>query len=283
MQHRLRGYDLVGISASERGGVSAAFDSIIENLDEINNARAIQEQLFPVEVLSLASYKAFGLSKPARDLGGDYFDYRIVDQNNLLVVIGDVSGHGIPAALVVSMAKAVVTDFARSPGGGPTSLLDRLDQALFEGVKKKRFMTLGLLWIDTRTHQAQYFNCGHPFPILARADGEVSYLSGKGTFLGRENRTPRAPRVPVTLVLHPGDRFIFYTDGLPEGLCVADDVNAYEVFLEYVKAGEKRAPIREACSNLLQRHPHFATGKPQPDDFTLAIVEREIALPPIRR
>jgi len=265
------------IDETDHARAGAALDSLLESQDEINAARLLQQGLFPRHILSRGTVRVFGLSRPARDLGGDYFDYHAMSDGRLLVVIGDVTGHGVPAALVVSMAKAVVTDYAAN-GRPPEELLDRLDEILTDTVKRKRFMTFALLVIDPHTGEGAYYNCGHPYPVLWEPGAAPRFLEAHGFFLGRRMKGRCAP---TRFRLLPGGRFLFFSDGVIESLMANPFEDCFQAFLEYV-AARPRLSLQEACQDLLQSHPAIASGKPLPDDFTLVLVERlsPSSLPP---
>ncbi|MBF0544755.1 MAG: SpoIIE family protein phosphatase [Candidatus Riflebacteria bacterium] len=256
----------------EFGVLANQFNKMAESLSEINMGREVQERLFPAQVLEYGNYKVFGYSKPASELGGDYFDYLRVGKNNLLVLTGDVTGHGIPAAIVMAMVKTIVVTSANSEAT-PVSILSSLNKILHStvnlGWSKKLLMTLSSVWIDTSNDQINIYNCGHPFPYKRKVDGTFEEIEIIGTILGiREKQV----FTPVQVELQPSERLIFYTDGLAEPLG-EEGVSGFNILKSYL-AGRPFLPLEEACKDILENHPLIASGQPLPDDFTVVIIER---------
>ncbi len=257
----------------ELGGLAKAFNDMLANLDELQTARIIQKELHPSEVLELGEYRVFGISRAATDLGGDYFDYQAVGGRNILLLCGDVSGHGVPAALIMTMSKALVQRFSLGKGS-VLELLDDLNQVFFKAVKKKRTMTLGAVWIDTETHEGTYFNCGHTYPHLLSGGKLDETVAAQGSLLGIHSRLKVVPR-PISL--KPGQRLVFYTDGLIESIS-EDGEDGYLKFIDHIQS-RPWTSLREFCRDILDSHPCIRKGGSLPDDFTIVILERKVVEP----
>ncbi len=254
----------------ELGDLSLMFNRMLDGLHEMNLGRQIQEKLFPKKVLELNGYRVFGLSRTATDLGGDYFDYLSYGSDRLLVIIGDVTGHGVPASLVMAMSKATVNALTRLDHP-PLAILENLNSVIEETMKKKLFITLAALWIDTRTHEAILFNCGHPFPFLRTPAGGMEMITSQGFPVGVR---PKLNVKPVTRPLLPGEQLVFYTDGLAESLgSHQDEESGFDRLGKFI-AGRPRLPVEESCQDILFNHPVVQLGTPLPDDFTVLCVER---------
>lgn len=260
----------------ELGDLARAFNHTMEHLEELQAGSLVQAELFPAGPLVAPPYRVHGMSRPATDLGGDYFDYQWLGDRSLIVLIGDATGHGIPAALVMAMTKALVTRFQQSGSGKVEELVETLNQVLFETTRRRRrLITLALLHLDLTTHQATLVNCGHCYPMLLGAAGEVSLAAAQGPMLG----AVRHPRfTPLLFALQPGERLLFFTDGLYESL-TREGEDGLELLTRYVTS-RPRLPFDLTCRDLLDHHPHVWSGQPLPDDFTLVLVEREPAQPP---
>ncbi|MBI3039088.1 serine/threonine-protein phosphatase, partial [bacterium] len=184
---------------------------------------------------------------------------------------GDVTGHGVPAALVMAMSKAVVTSQGFS-GATAVKILETLNQVIFQTIRPQLLMTLGLLFIDTVSNEIQLFNCGHPYPKKVDASGKVLEITPlPGIPIGLWNKLKVNP-TPV--VLNPNERIIFFTDGLAESLDQDSSISAYDLLDEYFQS-RPSLPIERSCGDILENHPFFKRGLPQPDDFTVVIVERK--------
>jgi CHASE2 domain-containing sensor protein len=242
-----------------------------EIYSEAETAKLIQSNLLPLDPIALGDYEIYGCSKSASHLGGDYFDYSVQEGKFLLMFVGDATGHGIPAALAMTIAKASFL-LALNKSFQPAEFLETINQTLLSALKKKRFMTAALFRINTETHEYEYWNCGHPFPYLLEVDGTIQQLESSGTFLGR--RPDYKLPIPFHGVFMPGSRLVFYTDGMVESFLTDNDKwDAFTLFQNYLQKQPLR-PIKDACHGILYEHPFFRTGAAQPDDFTVIMIER---------
>ncbi|EKD82008.1 MAG: hypothetical protein ACD_39C01524G0004 [uncultured bacterium] len=237
---------------------------------ESATASLVQEQLLPSEELKFSEYKVFGVSKSASALGGDYFDYFVIKDRYLLVIIGDATGHGVPAALAMAIGKATVL-MSIEKDLTPSELVEAMNMILFRALRRKLMMTAALLWIDTETHEYEYRNCGHPYPYRFAADGTIGQISASGLFLG--TKATYSPAQPLKGVMQPGEKILFYSDGLIESMPVNNNQDAYVAFNDYLRDRPKLT-AKEACRDIIANHPFFKLKQPQPDDFTVVMVER---------
>lgn len=194
-----------------------------EKLESINRrlmldmvlARQIQYTLIPVKAPPVPGVRIAGMYLPVDAIGGDYYDYIAFDDGNRLgIFICDVSGHGIPAALITCMVKTVVSS-AGSEKESPSGFLRHINERLVDQVKGN-FLTAFYGIYDAQKREFRYARAGHSFPFLVRG-GVVNPLRGKGTMLGIDRDALFEDR---SIMLLPGDRILFYSDGLIEA---ADD------------------------------------------------------------
>jgi sigma-B regulation protein RsbU (phosphoserine phosphatase) len=265
-------YKIPLAGGDELGELAAHFNRMMDSLQEMNLAIQVQSCLLPRDELRLGDYRVFGLSQPASELGGDYFDYVPLGEHQLLVLTGDVTGHGVPSALVMAMCKSVVRTHAKGDTS-LTTILDNINDVIFQtftGRDERLLMTLSAILVDTRRHEALFCNCGHPFPYLVPCSGYPTMVAGIGRPIGAR-KTLMTTAVPLSLA--PGERLVFYSDGLVESLPIRNDEDGFEVFGEFL-VPFRPMPIAEACREILARHPSRVSGAPQPDDFTIVILER---------
>ncbi len=239
---------------------------------EAQNAKEVQERLLPRNQLSCREYSVCGVSRSANELCGDYFDYYLIDERYLLVFIGDATGHGISAALAMSVAKSAMLS-AVNLRYSSVQIIESINRVLFQAMQQKVLMTAALLWLDTETGEFSYHNCGHPYPYLISTDGKISQISSAGTFLGR--KADLKVKAPFTSVLKPGERLVFYTDGIVESFPGSTDQDGFELFRAYL-AERPKQNLQEFCNEIVASHPFFISGLPQPDDFTVVTVERSV-------
>jgi serine phosphatase RsbU (regulator of sigma subunit) len=209
---------------------------------ELEVAKAIQETLVPpTEPVDKGPLKFAGFYQPAAQTGGDWWTWHELVGGKVLLVIGDVTGHGVPSAMITAAAKAAC-DVARHVHGEDvtvTRLLEIMNHAIFESAQRRFVMTCFASIVDTRHRTITYANAGHNFPYLYRAvdgKGEFGSLMIRGNRLG-DDRTSKYEAKTTDLL--PGDVLIWYTDGIVE--CENEAGEEY---------GEKRfrASVRRAAA-----------------------------------
>lgn len=210
-------------SGDEFGELASAFNQTIAGMHELAIATAVQESLLPGGKERFGRISLFARSIFMSKMGGDYYDYFKIDEHRFGVYFGDVAGHGIPAALVMSMAKAVV---ATSPARtcGPAALLQSAN-AVFLHLKAKgwrRMMTALCLDVNQDTGEFKIANAGQCYPIIVNlTNSDINYVKALGTPLGSVSRKPYTE---VSGKLNPGDILILYTDGIIEATNSAGEV-----------------------------------------------------------
>ena len=252
----------------ELGLLAQMFNGMIESLHEASMGQVVQKRLFPQGKLEVGDYRVFGLSLPATQLGGDYFDYLPLKNGNLMVMLGDATGHGVPAALIMTMARSIVGTLRQSTAD-PLEILSVLNQQILETMKKSLGMTMVTLDIEPATHQVRCFNCSHPRPLKKDAQGRISTVVSPGFMLGIRGKLSVTPAV---IELLPGERLYLFTDGLAESLQGAG-TDGFELFERYIES-RPNLPLEESCRDILMNHPHVLAGVPQIDDLTVVLIER---------
>jgi phosphoserine phosphatase RsbU/P len=181
---------------------------------DLELARDIQRNLVPERPLVAAGYSMCGRVLPAAETGGDYFDFFRTRDDMLAMAVGDVSGHGIGAALIMAAARAYVRAFCQS-SSSPRSILRRVNRALGGDLADDLFMSMFLCVLDPRTRDFYYANAGQPNPVLLHAtNGEAEDFRVTGMALGVEDETDFEERGPFRL--NPGDTVVMFSDGLTE-------------------------------------------------------------------
>src|SRR5437764_15345575 len=179
---------------------------------ELTIARNVQRRLLPQPHLSACGLECECVSLPAGDIGGDLYDFFEVDPCGVAFLLGDVSGKGIGAALLVANLQATIRsqqELARSPA----KLLERVNRLFFQFTRPEHYATLFFGVYEETTHTIRYVNCGHPSPMLLRTDGEFEFLDSTATVLGAFNGSVFSER---TVSLAQGDRLVLFSDGLSE-------------------------------------------------------------------
>ena len=186
---------------------------------EFDQARLIQRGLLPTSMPSIAGLDLSSSWQPANGVGGDCFDALPFDAGALGLSIADVAGKGVPAALLMSNLQAAVRAFARD-GAEPASVCASVNHLLCRNMISGRFVSFCYARIDVAARRLTYANAGHNPPLLVRGDGTVDRLSPGGTVLGI---FADGAYVQGEFPIAPGDRLVFYTDGISESRNPAGD------------------------------------------------------------
>ena len=195
-------------------GYIAAAEKRIEQ--ELEFARTIQESALPKHfVFPRHDFELYATMDPAKEVGGDFYDFFFVDQNKLALVIADVSGKGIPAALFMMRAKTAIRGMAES-GQTAAEALYRANNMLCEGNDAEMFVTVWLGIIDLETGVMKCANAGHEYPVLRRAGGEYELFKDRHGMVLAAMEGLRFKE--YELKLNPGDQLFVYTDGIPEAI-----------------------------------------------------------------
>jgi len=237
---------------------------------ELNLAREIQQRFQPSSAPNVAGYEMQGISFPCYEIGGDYYDFIQRPDGRMVIALGDVSGKGTSAALLMSSLHAAMhAQISTHQTLGET--ISAVNRYLAETIPLNRFITLFCAELDPQTGSLSFLNAGHNPPIIAHAGGSMEQLAAGGIPLGiladsvyREGRTQ----------LQPGDALVIYSDGVSETTNAAGEefgpLRLYNVVARYLDS--TAAAIRDKIEADLTR---FAQGTPANDDITLVIVKRQ--------
>lgn len=239
---------------------------------ELEIARKMQLAFLPHDFSGQAGVQVHGVTQPAREVGGDFYDFFRLDAHHLAVLVADVSGKGIPAAFFMAVSRTLMRAVAQF-STGPSDCLRRLNDLLAADNEELMFVTLFYAVIDTRTGAVVYGNAGHNPPYVLRADGAVETIPTLGNMaLAVMDGMPYAEQ---SLVLGPGDALFLFTDGVTEA--AAPDGGWYgEGRLEAFLAAHGRPPEVAALSaDLLDAIRAFEAGGAQSDDITCLVVRRD--------
>jgi sigma-B regulation protein RsbU (phosphoserine phosphatase) len=225
---------------------------------ELATARDIQRSILPTGTPQVGSLRFATRYEPASSVAGDFYDYVAADATHVGVVVADVAGHGVPAALIASMVKVAVSSHARL-ADDPAALLRELNTTLRRDVRRN-FVTATYLWFDMEQRTLSVSNAGHAPPVLIRGDA-VRDLGPHGVLLGR---FAIAAYEAETVALQPGDRIAAWTDGLVEARNVRDEQFGEERLRAMLREGATADAIVEAVLA-------WRTG--EADDLTIVIVD----------
>jgi phosphoserine phosphatase RsbU/P len=294
-------------SADQLAQLSLSFNSMTESIEkliqeqkekqrlegELAIAQEVQAQLFPRQVTELESLEVHGFCRPARTVSGDYYDFLTASSHKLILAVGDISGKGISAALLMATIHSAVRAYSveslpqmREPvavgavaGAGrimaawpegievsPGALLALLNHQLYESTPPEKYATLFLGIYDGRYHKLTYSNGGHLPPILIGRDGAVRRLEAGGTVIGLfDNMVYDEGAVEM----HPGEIFLAYSDGVTEPENEFGEFGE-ERLIDLVREN-RRLPLLQISQTVTSAVDDWIGENEQPDDITLVL------------
>ncbi len=236
---------------------------------EMDLAAEIQQQLLPRVMPRIPGYEVIGWSRPARQVGGDYYDFYGLGEGGWGLVVADVVGKGLPAALIVSTLHSALRVLLDQMEVGPP-LMERLNRHIFESTSANKFITMLLAGLDSQGHRLAYLNAGHNPGLLVRTGGEVVQMASAGLPLGLMSQGHFGV---TTLELQHGDLGCIYSDGITE--CEARDEEEFGIErLVQLLSEQRRQPLVEILHRIDHMVTEFAQDLPQGDDQTVILLRR---------
>ncbi|HWZ84737.1 MAG TPA: PP2C family protein-serine/threonine phosphatase, partial [Thermoanaerobaculia bacterium] len=233
---------------------------------ELELAAGIQRQILPRDLPAVAGLEVAARNRPTRQVGGDYFDFFPLSGGRLAFLVADVSGKGIPAALLVSTVHAAVhlqIDEAKTVA----DLIGRIDRHLQKFSATRKFLTCFFGLIEPDSGTLRYVSAGHNPALLRRGSGAVEQIKATGVPIGM---FPNATWREETVVMEEGDLLCVYSDGITEALDTADEEFGLE---RLTRLMSPEAPGR-VCEAVFDAVSDFAGDAPQYDDQTLLLLRR---------
>jgi sigma-B regulation protein RsbU (phosphoserine phosphatase) len=297
---KVRSNDQLATLANSFNSMTASIEKLIQEQKEKQRlegelaiAQEVQAQLFPKEIVQLESLEVHGFCRPARTVSGDYYDFLSLNSDKLILAVGDISGKGISAALLMATIHSAVRAYSiegipllrertavgaaagsrvmlasevRGAEVSPANLLGLLNHQLIESTPEAKYATLFLGIYDGSTRRLTYSNGGHLPPILLSEDGSSQALSHSGTVVGllKDVEYPE-----TTVQLHRGDLFVAYSDG------VTEPENDYGEFGEerliQIVRENRHLPLARITELVTAAVDDWIGDKEQPDDVTLVL------------
>jgi len=235
--------------------------------EEMRVAAEIQRGLLPESAPVIPGYGLIGSNRPSRTVGGDYYDF-VVDEGGLRFALGDVSGKGTGAALLMTVLRASVRGHWSE--GEPSEAVTRINRTVCQNVTPGKYVTFFMGRLDPASGKVAYVNAGHNPPILARADGTMETLTTGGVVLGLFDEVEYEQ---ATTDLRSGDVLVVYSDGVTETWNRSDVEFGDGRLADLVRQGRALdAPSLEA--EILRELDRFAEGTKATDDRTLIVIKR---------
>jgi PAS domain S-box-containing protein len=235
---------------------------------ELRVARLIQQTLLPKSAPELGGYQIAAYYRPAREVGGDFYDFLDLEDGRLGLIVGDASGKGIPAALVMANTRGMLRAGAQI-SDSPSEVLERVNNTLYPDIPPNMFVTCLAALLDCRAGRLQYANAGHDPPYLRHADGVSEELRATGMPLGL---MPNMSYEQKEITLEPGGSVLLYSDGLVEAHDPKGEMFGFPRMQGFVGAHPGGATLIDFLLAELERF----TGEEweQEDDITLLTLQR---------
>jgi len=238
--------------------------------EELRLATAIQARLLPQGPPVVPGYDFAGLTIPASRVGGDYFDFIALGKGKEGICVGDVSGKGLPAALLMANVQAIVRSHARTETELST-WLERVNDQVCENTASGQFVTLFYAVLDTVKHRLEFSNAGHNPPLLLRRNSRLERLieggPALGLFAGRKYEAQE-------LQLHAGDLLVLYSDGITEAFSQAGEEFGESGIISAVQSLPPTGSAADGVELILAAVRKHLDGRPPHDDITLVVVRR---------
>jgi phosphoserine phosphatase RsbU/P len=259
IQEKLQAKNKLLEQAVERGNLA-----LHQQEQELGRALEIQKDLLPKELPQLPGIELAGAWRPARTVGGDYFDVIVLDENRLGVCVGDVSGKGLTASLLMANLQAAFRAYA-TVQAPPAEVCAKLNAFMCGNVAPGKFITFFYAILDAKTRTMTYENAGHCPAVLLHAGSHLQLLCGQGGVLGVQ---PEWTYRDSTVRLSAGDRLLIFTDGVTE----AENGDAIEFGTERIieSAGPRSISASETKRLVLDGVTRFCDGDFH-DDVTLLV------------
>lgn len=239
---------------------------------ELTLASDIQAHMLPCIFPAFPEHDEFDIyatMTPAKEVGGDFYDYYMINDRKLAVVVADVSGKGVPAALFMVIAKVLLKNHVQM-GLEPAEVFEKVNNLLCEGNDADLFVTAWMGLVDLEKGTMTYVNAGHNPPLLKKADGDFAYLRCKPALVlaGMEMTKYTQHEIPM----NPGDRLFLYTDGVTEATDTADRLYGEDRLQNYLKE-HGHYDVVEMLHGLKEDIDGFVGEAPQFDDITMLLLD----------
>jgi serine phosphatase RsbU (regulator of sigma subunit)/catechol 2,3-dioxygenase-like lactoylglutathione lyase family enzyme len=253
---------------SERRATAARLEADRRAAHDLAIAKEVQSRLFPQRHPPLETLAYVGLCYPARAVGGDYYDFLDLGKGRLGLVIGDIVGKGIAAALLMANLQANLRSQCATAWEQPQRFLRSVNQLFFENTADRDYATLFFAEYDDQTRRLRYSNCGHPAAFLLRRDSTLERLESTSTVMGLFEQWACGLE---TRELCPGDCLLLYTDGATEAANDAGEEFGEERLLEAMKRHRELCPP-DLIAAVADQVRQFSPSE-QGDDITLIVAK----------
>ena len=235
---------------------------------ELNLAAKIQDDMLPKKFPEHEAFKLYATMDPAKEVGGDFYDFFYIDDDHLGLTIADVSGKGVPAALFMMMSKLLIRNYAMS-GLSPAEVLDHSNKSICENNNANMFVTVWFGILEISTGHIVAGNAGHEYPMLRKANGEFELFKDKHDFVLGVMKRKKYKQYEFDI--EKGGSLFVYTDGAPEATSADEELFGTDRMLAALNI-EANAEPNELIASVKERIDQFVGAAPQFDDLTMMCI-----------
>lgn len=276
IKERKSDFRIEALQNDEFGGLAESFNKMIGDLKEMELAKYIQESLLPKSLPKIKGYQLSFSNRMASAIGGDYFDIKLLDEDNLCIIIGDVSGHGVASALVMAIAKAVIYHGFKQTRD-LILLFNNLNSVIntyFSKPPVKKMITLFATIVNLSTGKATFFDAGHNFPMKISKDGQITELKMTGFPVGTQKKIRKKNTEEYTI--NEGETVVFYTDGIIEATGKTTEQYGYDRFKNSLTKMVNDSS--DTMINTLFKNYEIWEDDTEPDDDVTLFILKRLAL-----
>jgi serine phosphatase RsbU (regulator of sigma subunit) len=237
---------------------------------ELSQAGELQRRLLPSAAPKVAGLELAGYNLPCRTVGGDYYDFFMLPDGKVALVVGDVAGKGMPAAMLMSSLQARLQILLEGEES-PALIVRRLNKSISGNCPDNRFITFFLAIVDPVAGTIRYTNAGHNPPLIVRASGLTEKLEGGGIILGI---LPSAQYTEHSAVMHPGDTLVLFSDGVSEAMAGGSDEEFGESRISIAILNRMSQSPNALIHGVIEDLQKWCAGTPFADDVTLLIAKK---------
>ena len=237
---------------------------------ELNVAASIQKRILPESLPNIEGYELAGVNIPSREVGGDYYDCFSLGNGKYALIIADVAGKGIGAALLVSTLNAALHSYLQFDIP-LTEMADRLNKLIYKSSPADKYITFFIAVLDSNSGELDILNAGHNPIFLLRKDGPLEKLDAGGVGLGMFDFG--IPFTGQKSILNPGDKLFLYTDGIPEAMNESEEEYSDERMINFFTDHSDK-PAKDFVDMMVKDVKDYAGATPQSDDITTLILKR---------
>ncbi len=276
-------------SRDEIGRLAYTFNVMTQNLyaahqAELSNqarehemviAKEIQSNLLPSQIPQIPGYEIATYYCPSKEVGGDYYDFIEIDSDHIGLVIADVSGKSIPGSMVMTMTRSLIR-MASPQQLSPAKIFSQVNRTLAKDIMRGMFVTSMYGILEIFQHKLLLSSAGHNPVVVARAANQQNELiNPKGMALGLDKGNMFDKTIhDQSIALQPGDRVVFYTDGVPEAMNPKNEEFGEERFLQIITKTGKQS-CQAFVQSLVQTLTQWRGNGPQSDDITILVIKRK--------